>query len=126
MRLLIPKTRRLLISLLLVPSMLGCANSMAHSPKQGSGNISRTSPIRVIVTFDQLPAINDQRPLELLAEVCNCTPVFIRQFLGSGAIYEITLPPDLTYSGFQTMLLNRGAALGVRAVEQDTLDQYQR
>lgn len=125
MRLQVLKIRKLLIALLFASPMLGCANPVTPPPKQEPQSISRVSPIRVIVTFDRLPAAGDQQPLQLIAEVCNCTPVFIRQFLNNGAIYEITLPSDMTYIGFQRMLLDSGGALGVRAVEQDRIMQHQ-
>ncbi len=121
MRLQVLKIRKLLIALLFATSMLGCTNPITPPPKQEPQSISRVSPIRVIVTFDRLPAAGDRQALQLIAEVCNCTPVFIRQFLNNGAIYEITLPSDMTYIGFQRMLLDSGGALGVRAVEQDSL-----
>jgi hypothetical protein len=117
---------KLLISLLLIPSILGCTSSVAQPPKQESQGVSKASPIRVIVTFNRLPAANDQRLLPLLAESCNCTPVFFRQYLDNALIYEITLPQDMTYYHFQSILLERGAAQGVRGVEQDSLDKFQR
>lgn len=117
---------KLLISLLLIPSILGCTSSVAQSPKQEFRGASKALPIRVIVTFNRLPAANDQRLLPLLAEACNCTPVFFRQYLDNALIYEITLPQDMTYSNFQNILLGRAAALGVRGVEQDSLDKLQR
>lgn len=127
MRLQVLKIGKLLITLLFASSMLGCSNPITPPPKQETEpqSISRVSPIRVIVTFDRLPAAGDRQSLQLIAEACNCTPVFIRQFLNNGAIYEITLPPDMTYIGFQRMLLDSGGALGVRAVEQDRIMQHQ-
>lgn len=115
----------LLISLLLIPSVMGCTSSVAQPPKQESQGATKASPIRVIVTFNRLPAANDQRLLPLLAEACNCTPVFFRQYLDNALIYEIALPQDMTFNGFQRAFLDRGAALGVRGVEQDILMQPQ-
>jgi hypothetical protein len=112
---------RQIISLLLGSLMLGCASSAAQPPKTESSGVSRASPLRVIVTFNRLPAANDQRLLPLLAEACNCTPVFFRQYLDTALIYEIVLPSDMTFPVFQNILLGRTAALGVRGVEQDIL-----
>ncbi len=125
MRSLMPKTRRFVVSSLLAFIMPGCANSLAHTPYE-TGNVPRTPSIRIIVTFDHLPAANDQRPMQLIAEVCACTPVFVRQFLGHAVIYEITLPSNMSYTGFESTLLTRGAAIGVRAVEQDQRMQIQK
>ncbi len=121
-----PKTRRFVISSLLAFAMPGCANSLAHTPAHETGNVPGTPPVRVIVTFDHLPAANDQRPMQLIAEVCGCKPVFVRQFLEHAIIYEITLPSNMSYPGFESMLLTRGAAIGVRAVEQDQRMQIQK
>ncbi len=126
MKSLMPKTRRFVVSSLFALTMPGCANSLAHTPAPDTGNVPGTPPVRVIVTFDHLPAANDQRPMRLIAEVCACTPVFVRQYLGHAVIYEITLPSNMSYPGFESTLLNRGAAIGVRAVEQDQRMQIQK
>jgi hypothetical protein len=121
MRLGMAKFRRLFVSLLLISSAPGCANSVAQPVRQEPQRVSKASPVRVIVTFNHLPAANDQRLLPLLAEACNCTPVFFRQYLDNALIYEIVLPSDMTFSVFRNILLDRTAALGVRGVEQDIL-----
>ena len=127
MRLGMQKFQRLFVSLLLVFSMPGCANSGAQPVRQESQGVSKASPIRVIITFDRrLPAVNDQRLLPLLAESCSCTPVFLRQYLENALIYEITLPQDMSYTGFQSVFLQRGAALGVLRIEQDIIMQPQK
>ncbi len=126
MRLRTHETLKSLISLLLISSILGCTSSVAQPPKQESQRVAKASPIRVIVTFSRLPAANDQRLLPLIAESCNCTPVFFRQYLDTALIYEIVLPSDMTFNAFQRELLDKGVLLGVRGVELDSIDRFQR
>ena len=125
MGILVPKSRWLSISMLLILSMPGCSSSVTPPPNQESQRISRVSPIRVIVTFDHVPEAYDKRFFPLLADVCACTPVFVRQYLTNAVIYEITLSPDTSFSGFRNWLLDKGGEFGVRAVEQDSLMQHQ-
>jgi hypothetical protein len=119
------KILKLAFIFLIFSMILGCANSNANPPKHDRHGDVRSLPIRIIVNFDNLPAIGDQRPIQLISELCECLPVFIRQYLGNALIYEITLPQGLTYDKFEMVLLQRGGILGFNAIEQDTLMKNQ-
>ena len=81
-------------------------------------------PLRVIISFER-PTANNTQLTAAIAEACHCQPVFVRQFLANAVIYEVTLPSDLPYAGFERTLLDKGGALGARSVEQDRIMQHQ-
>jgi hypothetical protein len=113
--------------MLLVLCVAGCTNSVAPPPNQESLSISRVSPIRVIITLEHLPppVAYDQQLFPLLADICACPPKFIDQYRTNAIIYEVTLPPDMSFTGFRNWLLDKGGKFGVRAVEQDNLMPHQ-
>ena len=127
MGILIPKSRWLNISMLLVLSMTGCTSSVTPSVNQESQSVSRVSPIRVTITLDQpqTQGAYDQQLFPLLADICACPPKFIGRYRTNDVIYEITLPSDMNFTGFRNWLLDKGGKFGVRAVEQDKLMRHQ-
>jgi hypothetical protein len=116
-----PKFRTLNIAMLLVLAMSGCTNP-AVSPGQESRSAYRSSPIRVIITLepDHLPQAYDQQLFPLISDICACPPKFINKYRTNSIIYEISPPPDMSFSGFRNFLLDKGSAIGVHSVEQDS------
>lgn len=68
----------------------------------------------------------DSDPLSVaVAEACRCQPIFFRSYPGNALIYEIALPPGLTFTAFAEALMRDAARLGIKAVEQDRIMQHQ-
>lgn len=106
--------------------LAGCANSVAGSSSPADPSRVQRQTFRVIATFDPVPVAGDGRAMSLVTELCSCAPVFIRQYLGNAMIYEVSLPPEMSYDVFARTLLEKGSVLGIRAVEQDSVQRLER
>jgi hypothetical protein len=110
-----------LASLVLL-TLASCSSGtpVAQDVHPGDGNAAQR-PVRVIISF-QKPTSDNPQLSAAIAEACRCTPVFIRPYLNTALIYQVALPQGQPFSTFERALLAKGAALGVRGVEQDSLE----
>lgn len=103
---------------LLLPAA-GCESS--QPARDASGEYTRA----ILIFNPVAPAPDDSRMTALLAEACNCAPHFIRRYLNTGLIYQVSLNHDQTFAAFSNALLAKGRSSGLVSVELDTLQHQQ-
>ena len=103
---------------LLLPAT-GCESS--HPVRDASDDNTRA----ILMFNTAAPAPDDSSMTALLAEACNCAPRFIRRYLNTGLIYQVSLSPDQTFAAFANALLAKGSSSGLVSVELDTLQHQQ-
>jgi hypothetical protein len=108
-------------------SLVGCAAPVSPQPKEPPPSSSARNVIhaqaRAIITF-QRPTVNSSQLSEAIAAACHCQPVFIRQYRENALMYGVVLPQDHSFSVFEKLLRLSAASLGIKAIEQDTLEHF--
>lgn len=112
---------------LLTYSLVGCAVPVSPLPKEAPPSSSARSVVhaqaRAIISF-QRPTVNSSQLSEAIAEACHCQPVFMRQYRDNALMYGVALPQDQSFAAFEKLLRLKAAPLGIKAIEQDTLEHF--
>jgi hypothetical protein len=120
------RTLRLVMSLIVGYSFVGCALPVSNSPKVGATNevqSGKVQTVRVIISF-QRPTPDNRSLFAAISDACECTPVFFRTFGTEGLIYEITMRQGRAFADFEKQLLRKAPQLGIVSIEQDSLEHF--
>jgi hypothetical protein len=109
--------------LMLTYSLVACALPASPPPKDVAPSAQHgaiQTPIRVIIYF-QRPTADNKSLSVAISEACHCQPVFFRQYSNDALIYIIALQQDHTFASFEKALMLNAAQLGIKSMEQDSL-----
>ncbi len=113
--------------LLLLFTLVGCASSSPTAVSSSTSDETRIvmpRPIRIILYFQQ-PTFENRQLTAVIADACQCEPVFIRSYSGDALIYEVALPQRQTFATFEKSLMRHSGELAIKLIEQDSIMQHQ-